>query len=182
MSQQQNPAVVADKIYVDGEDEDDTSEAPDPSQDLAAARVPTEEKGKLHVPEELKEKRHLSSPGHEVRVVFHDYRARLPSRAHDRDAAFDLFAIEDRLVSARSRMLISTGLELRLPHEHFALLCSRSGLSSDFGIEVGAGIVGMNFKNFNYSRKQCKKMHFKTRHIEGSCVLCCSITAIGTTR
>ncbi len=130
-------------------------EAPDPSEDLAAARVPTEEKGKLRIPEELKggEKRYLLSPAHEVKVVFHDYRARLPSRAHDHDAAFDLFAIEDRLVPARSRMLTSIGLELRLPHEHFALLCSRSGLSSDFGIEVGAGIVGMNFKNFNYSRK-----------------------------
>lgn len=53
----------------------------------------------------------------------------LPKKAHDSDAAFDLYAAESTTVAPSSTRLIKTGIAVQLPANVFALVLSRSGLA-----------------------------------------------------
>lgn len=52
--------------------------------------------------------------------------ARMPERAHDGDAGWDLFATHDAIVWSHSTVLVSTGLFLAVPDGWFGMLLSRS--------------------------------------------------------
>jgi dUTP pyrophosphatase len=62
--------------------------------------------------------------------------ARLPRRAYDRDAAFDLHAAEDLTVAPLSRAVVGTGIALGLPPGLAALTLPRSGLAARHGITL----------------------------------------------
>ncbi len=62
--------------------------------------------------------------------------ARLPTRAHDDDAAFDLYADEATTISPGGRATIATGLALELPPASCGLVLPRSGLAARHGITV----------------------------------------------
>ncbi len=72
--------------------------------------------------------------------------ARAPMRAHESDAAYDLFAAEGATVGARST-IISTGVKLAIPSGFGGLLMGRSGLGSEsihplgFVLENGDGTL-----------------------------------------
>ncbi|MEZ5125753.1 MAG: dUTP diphosphatase [Thermoleophilia bacterium] len=74
--------------------------------------------------------------GREVRVqLIHD-QARMPVRAYDHDAAYDLCAAEEVVIPPQERALVSTGLVLGLPHDLAALTLPRSGLAARHGITL----------------------------------------------
>jgi dUTP pyrophosphatase len=62
--------------------------------------------------------------------------ARLPERAYEHDAAYDLCAAEDAELRPLGRAVIGTGLALGLPPELAALTLPRSGLASRHGISL----------------------------------------------
>ena len=62
--------------------------------------------------------------------------ARLPARAHDDDAAFDLHADEDLELAPGARAAVRTGLALELPPGVCGLVLPRSGLAARHGITV----------------------------------------------
>lgn len=62
--------------------------------------------------------------------------ARLPRRAYDRDAAFDLQAAEDLTVAPLGRAVVGTGIALGLPPGLAALTLPRSGLAARHGITL----------------------------------------------
>jgi dUTP pyrophosphatase len=62
--------------------------------------------------------------------------ARLPARAHDEDAAFDLHADEQLRLAPGQRATVSTGVALELPAGVCALVLARSGLAARHGITV----------------------------------------------
>jgi len=62
--------------------------------------------------------------------------ARLPARAYEQDAAFDLSACEDAHLPPGSRAVIGTGVALELPPGTAALTLPRSGLAADHGIAL----------------------------------------------
>jgi dUTP diphosphatase len=62
--------------------------------------------------------------------------ARLPERAYEGDAAFDLFSAEDVEIPAQSRGLVGTGIVLDLPPGVAALTLPRSGLALRHGISL----------------------------------------------
>lgn len=62
--------------------------------------------------------------------------ARLPTRAYEQDAAFDLSACEDAHLPPGSRAVIGTGVALELPPGTAALTLPRSGLAADHGITL----------------------------------------------
>ena len=55
--------------------------------------------------------------------------ALLPEKAHESDAAFDLFAASNVNVPAGQTRLVKTGIALQLPARTYALVLSRSGLA-----------------------------------------------------
>lgn len=68
-----------------------------------------------------------------------------PSRKRADDAGYDIYAVTDVTVGARSRQLVKTGIALKIPEQLYGRIASRSGLSLKHGIEVGAGVVDSSY-------------------------------------
>lgn len=74
-----------------------------------------------------------------------DDSARLPRRAHDTDAGFDLFALQSTWILAGSSAVVRTGVGVGIPAGHYGRVASRSGLSVKHDIEVGAGVIDAGY-------------------------------------
>jgi len=72
----------------------------------------------------------------EVPVKLLTPHARLPLRAYEHDAAFDLHAAADLVVPPLGRALVGTGIALGLPPGLAALTLPRSGLATRHGISL----------------------------------------------
>jgi len=57
------------------------------------------------------------------------------------DAGYDVVSDQDIVIYPRQSELISTGLRIELPANHVGILKSRSGLSTKYQLEVGAGVL-----------------------------------------
>jgi len=62
--------------------------------------------------------------------------ARLPLRAYEHDAAFDLHAAEEVLIPPLGRAVVGTGIALGLPPGMAALTLPRSGLAARHGLSI----------------------------------------------
>jgi dUTP pyrophosphatase len=62
--------------------------------------------------------------------------ARLPERAYEHDAAYDLYAAEEATLPPLSRAVVGTGIALGLPSDLAALTLPRSGLAARHGISI----------------------------------------------
>jgi dUTP pyrophosphatase len=62
--------------------------------------------------------------------------ARLPARAHDDDAGYDLCAVESAVLEPGARASIPTGIAIELPPDHAGLVLPRSGLAARHGIAL----------------------------------------------
>lgn len=71
--------------------------------------------------------------------------ARLPELGSDGAAGYDLFSVEDQVISGRNQALVSTGLSLEIPLGFYAQVKSRSGLATK-GIHVGAGVIDADYR------------------------------------
>ena len=57
-----------------------------------------------------------------------------PTRAHDTDAGLDIYSPERKMVYAKSRVIIDTGVHVQIPTGCVGLLKSKSGLMCWNGI------------------------------------------------
>ena len=62
--------------------------------------------------------------------------ARLPERAYEHDAAYDLYAAEEATLAPLERAVVGTGIALGLPGDLAALTLPRSGLAARHGISI----------------------------------------------
>ena len=62
--------------------------------------------------------------------------ARLPARAYEHDAAYDLHAAEELVIEPLGRAVVGTGIVLGLPPGLAALTLPRSGLAARHGISI----------------------------------------------
>jgi dUTP pyrophosphatase len=62
--------------------------------------------------------------------------ARLPERAYEHDAAYDLYAAEAATLPPLARAVVGTGVALGLPSHLAALTLPRSGLAARHGIAI----------------------------------------------
>jgi dUTP pyrophosphatase len=62
--------------------------------------------------------------------------ARLPERAYEHDAAYDLYAAEEATLPPLGRAVVGTGVALGLPSHLAALTLPRSGLAARHGISI----------------------------------------------
>ncbi len=69
--------------------------------------------------------------------------ARIPTKAHEGDAGYDLYASEDTILYKSA--VVSTGVAVSIPRGYYGRVASRSGLSFKENVEVGAGVVDSNF-------------------------------------
>lgn len=66
--------------------------------------------------------------------------AKLPTRAHTKDAGLDIYAAEDAIIRAGSRAVIETGVHVEIPEGYVGLLTSKSGLMSNHGLTCSGTI------------------------------------------
>jgi dUTP pyrophosphatase len=66
-------------------------------------------------------------------------------KAHKFDAGLDIHAKESGYILANSWAIISTDLFVNVPKNHVGLIWSRSGLSTKYGVHVGAGCVDSGY-------------------------------------
>jgi dUTP pyrophosphatase len=74
--------------------------------------------------------------GASVPVALLTPEARLPARAYDHDAAYDLHAAEAAVIEPLHRVVLGTGIALGLPPGLAALTLPRSGLAARHGISL----------------------------------------------
>ena len=67
------------------------------------------------------------------------------SKAHITDAGYDILASVDCIVRAESSSLINTGLKISIPKGYVGVIKSRSGLSVNHGIDIGAGVIDCGY-------------------------------------
>lgn len=74
--------------------------------------------------------------------------AKMPERATEGSAGYDLFAKSNQTIPANSRILVGTGVYIKLPEGIYAQVCSRSGLALNRGICVlnAPGIIDNDYR------------------------------------
>jgi dUTP pyrophosphatase len=65
----------------------------------------------------------------------------IPKYAHEGDAAFDFYSVEDVLLKVGEKKMVPTGIKMAIPENHVGLIWDRSGLAAKNGIHVMAGVI-----------------------------------------
>ena len=84
---------------------------------------------------------------------------KIPLKAYENSAGYDLFADETVKVLANSRTVVSTDLQMEIPKGYYAEICSRSGLALKNGVVAFKGIIDSGYLGvicvilFNHSTK-----------------------------
>lgn len=83
-----------------------------------------------------------------LRVQRLDPAARLPGRAHDDDAGYDLHALEALRIEPGERSKVRTGIAIALPSGHAGLVLPRSGLAARHGIALvnAPGLIDAGYR------------------------------------
>ena len=71
---------------------------------------------------------------------------KLPLRAHEGDAGYDLSCFEGFELKPLERKLVKTGIKLAIPKNFYGRVAPRSGLAVKFGIDVMAGVVDSSYR------------------------------------
>lgn len=73
--------------------------------------------------------------------------AQLPKKNHEDDAGWDLFAVEDKIIPAKSKETVDVGLKLAfLEPGYWIRVASRSGLSFKNGILAHPGVIDNGYR------------------------------------
>ena len=83
-----------------------------------------------------------------MRVARVDPRARLPTRAYDHDAGFDLYALEPARLEPGERAAVRTGIAVEIPEGQAGLVLPRSGLADRHGIALvnAPGLIDAGYR------------------------------------
>jgi dUTP pyrophosphatase len=74
--------------------------------------------------------------------------ARAPTRAHDGDAGYDLYAVESARIGPGERASVGTGIALEIPDGWAGLVLPRSGLAARHGITLpnAPGLIDSGYR------------------------------------
>jgi dUTP pyrophosphatase len=85
-----------------------------------------------------------------MRLAVHrlDPAATLPTRSHEGDAGFDLYAVEDVTLAPGARAAVRTGIAVEVPERHAGLVLPRSGLAAQHGISLvnAPGLIDAGYR------------------------------------
>jgi len=72
--------------------------------------------------------------------------AKIPVREHPTDAGIDFFSLHPEMLIPGARKLISTGIKLSIPPGHVLFLKDKSGLATQSGIHIMAGVIDEDYR------------------------------------
>lgn len=76
--------------------------------------------------------------------VMLDKGAKMPTKAHEADAGFDIYAPKRTMVRAKDSAVIDTGVHIEIPEGYVGFLKSKSGLNVKRGIR-GEGVIDAGY-------------------------------------
>jgi dUTP pyrophosphatase len=94
--------------------------------------------------------------------------AKIPTKAHESDAGFDLYSDEEKIIPPMSRATVHTGIAIQIPEipesnkDIYVRIAPRSGLSVKSGIDIFAGVIDREYIGeliicmFNSSKEEFK--------------------------
>lgn len=74
-----------------------------------------------------------------------DEKAIVPKFSQAGDSAMDLFSVEDAVLKPGQRISCRTGIAMKIPEGHAALIWDKSGPSHKFGIKTLGGVFDSNY-------------------------------------
>lgn len=74
-----------------------------------------------------------------------DAGALMPTRAHETDAGYDLYALDDAYIRSGSSAVINTGVHMQIPAGMYGLVAGRSGLNFNAGIICPQGTIDSGY-------------------------------------
>ena len=75
-----------------------------------------------------------------------DPKATLPTRGSLHAAGLDIYSIEDVAIEPKQRALVRTGLAVAIPAGCYGRIAPRSGLATQKGLDVLAGVVDPDYR------------------------------------
>ena len=88
--------------------------------------------------------------------------AYIPVKGSEYAAGYDLMSVEESVVPAKEKALISTGIAMAIPIGNYGRIAPRSGLAAKNFIDVGAGVIDSDYRGevkvllFNFSNTDFK--------------------------
>lgn len=77
--------------------------------------------------------------------VYLDPGAKMPEKAHDLDAGYDLFSLTDVVIAPGEGKVIETGVHIEIPQGFCGLMVSKSGLNVKYNL-TSTGLIDSGFK------------------------------------
>lgn len=72
----------------------------------------------------------------------------VPKRGTDGSAGYDLYSIDDGIILPNKRKMFNIGVKLAIPPDHYGRIAPRSGLAFKNGIDVLAGVLDSDYRDF----------------------------------
>lgn len=72
--------------------------------------------------------------------------AKVPTKANEYDAGFDLYSTQDVVIKPGHRQVVSTGIAMEIPCGYVGLIWPRSGMSVKKGCDVLAGVIDAPYR------------------------------------
>jgi dUTP pyrophosphatase len=72
--------------------------------------------------------------------------AKVPTKANESDAGFDLYCTVDAEILPGQRKLLPTGISMAIPVGYYGRIADRSGNSFSLGLHVLAGVVDSGYR------------------------------------
>ena len=71
--------------------------------------------------------------------------AKAPTRVTSLAAGTDLYSAFEYFIPPKGKVIIDTGIQLVIPSGYYGRLAAKSGKSKNYFLEVGAGVIDMDY-------------------------------------
>lgn len=97
----------------------------------------------------------------EVQVQKLSKTTRLPTKANESDAGWDLYASEDVIIEPSQTQTVGTNIAMAIPDGYVGLIWDRSGMATKRGVHRFAGVIDSGYRGeikvclWNSSKEHC---------------------------
>jgi dUTP pyrophosphatase len=77
--------------------------------------------------------------------------AKPPIRGSEFAAGYDLYSNEEKTIFSGERILVSTGIRMKIPSGYYGRIAPRSGWAVKKSVDIGAGIVDEDYTGILYA-------------------------------
>ncbi len=81
----------------------------------------------------------------ETMKIVLDSGAQMPTKAHETDAGYDLYALHNAYIRAHAGITVETGVHIEIPAGMYGLVAGRSGLNFQHGVICPQGTIDCGF-------------------------------------